>query len=85
MRYKAVKVLEGINYKKLEDFPELNKPLLDARIDTNDSWGPYIVLFTASKVVMGDHPSLPEGEAFLVVEVVGQRHKKLRISKKAHN
>lgn len=85
LRFSPWKTIEYINYKNLSKSPELNKPLLGARIDTNDLWGPHIVLFTASKVVKGVNAMLPEGKPLLVVEVVGQRPKQLHIGKTSHN
>jgi len=79
LRFSPWKVLEYINYKQTGKSPELDKALIGARINTNDCWGPHIVLFTTSKIVTGKEPSLPDGERLLIVEVVGQRPKLLRI------
>lgn len=67
------KVLKHINYKLASKSPELDKVLIGARIDTNDCWGPDIVLFTASKIIREKSPKLPEGEHYIVVETVGQK------------
>jgi hypothetical protein len=63
----------------LKDSDELGKVLIGARIDTNDCWGPDIVLFTTLKIVDGEQPKLPNGGRFLNVEVVGQRLKHLKV------
>lgn len=63
----------------LKDSDELGKVPIGARIDTNDYWGPDIVLFTTLKIVDGEQPKLPNGERFLNVEVVGQRLKHLKV------
>jgi hypothetical protein len=79
LRFSPWKVLEYINYKELTKSPEINKSLLGARIENNDSWGPHNVLFTAQKIVTGKDARLPDGEHLLVVEVVGQRPARVRI------
>jgi hypothetical protein len=79
LRFSPWKVLEYIQRKQPSESPELDKVLIGARIDTNDCWGPDIVLFTASKIVNGKQPRLPDGERFLAVEVVGQRLKSIGI------
>lgn len=79
LRFLPWKVLEYINYKDITKSPELNKTLLGTRIETNDSWGPHIVLFTTQKIISGEHARLPDGERFLAVEVVGQRLKPFKV------
>lgn len=79
LRFSPWKVLKYIDYKQPSKSPELDKTLLGVRIETNDSWGPHIVLFTAQKIVSGKDAKLPDGERFLIVEAVGQRIKQLRI------
>ena len=79
LRFSPWKVLEYINYKDLGKSPEVDKTLLGDRIETNDSWGPHIVLFTAQKIVSGKDAKLPDGERFLIVEAVGQKIKLIRI------
>lgn len=80
LRFSPWKALEYINHKDLTKSPELNKTLQGARLETNDSWGPHIVLFTAQGIVTGKDARLPSGnEHLLVVEVVGQRHVRVKI------
>jgi len=79
LRFSPWKVLKYINCESRSESPELDKTLLGARIETNDSWGPHIVLFTMQKVVSGEHARLPDGERLLTVEVVGQRPKRLKV------
>ena len=79
LRFSPWKVLKHINYEHLSESPEIDKMLLGARIETNDSWGPNIVLFTTQEIVTGKDARLPDGERFLIVEAVGQRVKPIRI------
>ena len=79
LRFSPWKVLEYVQHKQPNKSPELNKALIGSRIDTNDCWGPDIVLFTTSKIVNGEKPELPDGKRFLIVEVVGQRIKPLKV------
>ena len=79
LRFSPCKVLEYIQYKQPSKSPELEKVLIGARIDTNDCWGPDIVLFTTSKIINGEQPRLPDGERFVIVESVGQRQKRARV------
>ena len=79
LRFSPWKVLKHINYEDLSESPEIDKTLRGARIETNDSWGPNIVLFTTQEIVSGKDASLPDGERFLTIEVVGQRVRPLKI------
>lgn len=79
LRLSLWKVVKYINHEQPDKSPELDKTLLGTRLETNDSWGPHIVLFTAQKIVSGKDAKLPGGERFLIVEAVGQRIKPLRI------
>ena len=79
LRFSPWKVLKYINYEHLSESPEIDKTLLGVTIETNDSWGPHIVLFTTQEVVSGKNTKLPDGERFIIVEAVGQRIKPLRI------
>ena len=78
LRFLPWKVLEYVQRKQPSKSPELKKVLIGSRIDTNDCWGPDIVLFTTSKIVNGEKPRLPDGERLLTVEVVGQRLKDVK-------
>lgn len=79
LRFSPWKVLKYIDYKHPSKSPELDKTLLGVRIETNDSWGPHIILFTVQEIVTGKDAKLPDGERFLIIEAVGQRIKPLRI------
>jgi hypothetical protein len=79
LRFSSWKVLKHINYKDLSESPEIDKTLSGAKIGTNDSWGPHVVLFTTQSIVSGEDASLPDGERFLFIEVVGQRLRPLKI------
>jgi hypothetical protein len=74
LRFSPWKSLEYINYKDLTKSPELDKTLQGTRLETNDSWGPHIVLFSGQEIVTGKNAQLPDGnQNLLVIEVVGQR------------
>ena len=79
LRFSPWKVLKHINYEQLSESHELDKILPGARIETNDSWGPNIALFTTQKIVTGKDARLPDGERFLIVEVVGQRVRPFKV------
>ena len=79
LRFLPWKVLKYINRKDPSGSPELKKALIGARLKTNDSWGPHFVLFTTQTTVSNQNHELPEGDFFLIIEVVGQRRKALRI------
>jgi len=79
LRFSLWKVLRHINYKDLSESPEIDKTLPGTRIETNDSWGPHVVLFTTQSIVSGENAELPPGERFLFIEVVGQRVRPLKI------
>ena len=85
IRFRPWKTHQHINYKRLWESPEIDKPLVGARIGTNDAWGPHIVLFTAQNIVRSEseNPILSDGAPFLVVEVVGQKPRRLFIGKKS--
>jgi len=79
LRFSPWKVLRYVQREEPSKSPELNKTLQGTRLQTNDSWGPDIVLFSAQKIVVSESPSLPDGERFITVEVVGQRPVRVRI------
>ena len=79
LRFSPWKTLKYINYENPSKSPELNKTLQATRLETNDCWGPHIVLFTAQEIVTGENASLPDGAYFIIVESVGQKPVRVRL------
>lgn len=79
LRFCPYKTLQYINFKNLYKSPQLEKNLEGSRINTNDSWGPHIVVFTGVRDGTKEEIILSGCESFLIVEVVGQKLKSLPV------
>ncbi len=79
LRFHPYKTIQYIDFKKPYKSPQLEKNLAGSRIDTNDSWGPHVVVFTAIRGGKKEEITLSDCESFLIIEVVGQKLKSLPV------